>query len=284
MKRRRNHRQDTSISPRRVLLKQGLIGFLLLLVMTAVLYGVWHVTRLPYFTIDSIEVFGGSTIPHDSIMASVEETLEGNYWHLIPKRFTWFYPKVDAENVVKKNDRIKNVLVERDGRVIRIVFEEFQPAALWCKDRETKDCLFIDKTGYAFAAAPYLEGTAFMRYSDVAVEPVLGESVFAGDYVEAINSFVATAYDQMALNIIHVEKAAPDELVYYVAGGGEIKVSARQPVNETLENLETILTSPDFEHLEPGNFKYIDLRFGNKIFVNEGKEETATSSEAGGGR
>ena len=45
---------------------------------------------------------------------------------------------------------------------------------------------------------------------------------------------------------------------------------------QTVANLETVLTAPAFTDLSPGNFSYIDLRFGNKVFVNE--EQIVTTS------
>ena len=44
-------------------------------------------------------------------------------------------------------------------------------------------------------------------------------------------------------------------------------------------NLSSVLESESFTHLEPGNFQYIDLRFGNKVFVNE-ELGVATSTES----
>ena len=53
---------------------------------------------------------------------------------------------------------------------------------------------------------------------------------------------------------------------------------------ETVANLRSILASDEFNDLQPGSFQYIDLRFGNKVFVNKedpsliAASTTATSS------
>ena len=93
------------------------------------------------------------------------------------------------------------------------------------------------------------------------------------------------AYDELNLNIIQVEKTAEDEVTYHIAGGGELKVTMRMSNDETIDNLETILLSDEFSHISPGNFQYIALRYGNKIFVHEeepvvegGSTSTATSA------
>jgi len=61
-----------------------------------------------------------------------------------------------------------------------------------------------------------------------------------------------------------------------VVGGGEFKVTLTQEPEQTVENLLVVLTSEEFQGIEPGSFQYIDLRFGNKVFVNE---ELATPNE-----
>ena len=61
---------------------------------------------------------------------------------------------------------------------------------------------------------------------------------------------------------------ARDAFVYLV-GDSELKVTLRLSPNETLDNLQTVLAAEEYQHLQPGNFTYIDLRFGNKVFVNE---------------
>ena len=41
-----------------------------------------------------------------------------------------------------------------------------------------------------------------------------------------------------------------------------------------------LLLPQNFRHLQPDNFQYIDLRFGNKVFVNEELErDVGTSTE-----
>jgi hypothetical protein len=66
-----------------------------------------------------------------------------------------------------------------------------------------------------------------------------------------------------------VEVDAVRDAFFTIAGGGEIKATLNESPARTIENLNTILRSEEFSDLEPGNFQYIDLRFGTKVFVNE---------------
>ena len=65
----------------------------------------------------------------------------------------------------------------------------------------------------------------------------------------------------------------------------KLLVSPSQSAQETFDNLRSILESEEFAHVTSGDFNYIDLRFGNRVFVNEEESvveeaETATSTEA----
>ena len=65
---------------------------------------------------------------------------------------------------------------------------------------------------------------------------------------------------------------------FTVIGGGEFKVSLKQSTKETLDNFKTVTGSEQFAHLKPGNFEYIDLRFGSKVFVNENTVQVGGAS------
>jgi hypothetical protein len=51
-------------------------------------------------------------------------------------------------------------------------------------------------------------------------------------------------------------------------GGSELKVSLTLTPQQTVDNLQTVLSSEQYSDLVPGTFAYIDLRFGNKVFVS----------------
>ncbi|MCA9366119.1 hypothetical protein KC722_00920 [Candidatus Kaiserbacteria bacterium] len=283
-KKKRGRRQ--SDSPRRVLIKQIVFGVLLITLLAGLLYGVWYVTRLPALTINTVEVVGGETISPESIQQLVNDGLRGDYFRLIPHRFVWFYPHDDIVASIEAKSRIKHAHLERNKQTLIAAFEEYRPNALWCERLTSTECLFLDRDGYAFASAPKLQGSAFLRFSITDRAPVVGETIFDKEFIENTTAFIDTVYTELGFNIIQVEYTPPDELTYHVAGGGLIKVSMRMSAEETFDNLVTILTSDDFAHLKPGNFKYIDLRYGNKVFINEEMDEpenneAATSSEDG---
>ncbi len=259
-----------------VLFKQILFGLFLTALFIGIGYGIWYGSRLDTLTIKKIEVDGGETVSNEAVKKLAERELEGEYFRLVPKRFAWTYPKEKIEHAISDIPRVREVnLAVKDGEKLEISFTEYHPYALWCATNAAGDCVFIEETGYAFADAPALSGGAFLRYADRQRSPEVGVAGFSDDFIK--DSITVIQYlEQKQFEVSLVLRVNEDESEYIFAEGGSIKISSRLSVEDTLENLETILTSKEFAHLRPGNFQYIDLRYGNKVFVNE---ESLTTNE-----
>lgn len=291
-KRKRKRERETP-NARIVLIRQIVFGFLLVAVIALMGTGVWYGSRLKALTIENIEVIGGETIDHGQIETIAREELEGAYYRIVPKAFGWTYPANAIKDRIQAIERVKNVHVERSTRrTLAIVFEEYRPFALWCQPTNegglvlSSECLFLDREGFAFGHAPKLQGGAFLRFSEEGRTPEIGIQAFSGEFVRTTEVFIQRVYDEIGLNIIQVEKSGEEDVTYHIAGGGELKTTLRMTSDETTENLKLVLSSAEFEHIAPGNFQYIDLRYGNKIFVNEelttgdAATTTATSSDS----
>jgi hypothetical protein len=262
------------------LIKQISWGVLSFCVVALLLTGVWYITRLPVFTIATVTATGGVTIDTTEIERKVETVLEGSYLKFIPRRFAFLYPYEAIVSEVQKVPRIKDVVVQRvDRQAIMITFGEYVPEALWCASTESDECVFLDSMGYAFGEAPDLRGGSLVRYYSLQDDLAIGESPFYGETYRVTKSFTdALAETGWYVKSVEVDSAA--DAFYTLVGGGELKVSLKDEVSRTLSFLATVRESEEFAHLEPGNFEYIDLRFGTKVFVNEvsAELESATST------
>jgi hypothetical protein len=257
---------------------QGLIGLSIAITIALLCTAVYYFTRIDSFQITQIDVVGGETIPHDTIKKSVDESLTGSYFKLVPKRFRPLYPHDVIVAHIKENNRIKNVHVEVKDNTILIAFDEYTPFALWCAHKEDISCLFIDAQGFAFAQAPELQGNAFVRFVEDGKEPVLKTNAFDATFIRNIDDFITMLEEGLSLYVTHVVKQGVFDIEFTLGGGGVLKVSQMEPLTVTFTNLQTILNSEEFIHLEPGTFQYIDLRFGDKVFVNEAPLQTGTTT------
>ena len=256
-----------------VLIKQIGKGFLVLCVVALVLTALWHGTRIQALTLVSVSIEGGETIKHNEIETKVKKGLEGEYLGFIPRRFAWFYPQTGIIKDLKTISRIHNIsLVRGSGTELRVTFVEYSPHALWCVLIEQSDCLFLDQAGYSFGQAPQLTGGSFLRFIKTGEKPALGVSFVDPDSMTNITVLVKLLAEPNWF-VSHVELDQVNDIFLKLVDGGELKVLMTDSPASVVDNLLVLLASEEFSHLKPGNFQYIDLRFGNKVFVNEEEEE-----------
>lgn len=257
----------------KVMVKHVLIGVTVLGTVVLVLTGIWHGTRVSSLTISSVTAAGGETIDSDEVAARAQAVLEGTYGKLIPRRFSWFYPQAAMLEEVGKVERIRDVIIERTSQTeLHIRYGEHMPFALWCDEPvapiTTDTCLFVNERGYAFAHAPQLEGGSFVRYRSAGTVPEIGKEVMGFDsFWNTVSFGELLALDN--LFVTSVETDAAGDVYYGLTTGGELRATLTDPATKVADNLRTILHSKEFSHLRGEPFHYIDLRFGNKVYVSE---------------
>jgi hypothetical protein len=242
------------------------------------LISVWYGTRAEAVTLSTVSVQGGETISHEEVEQIVREKLDGAYLKFIPRSFAFTYPHTDIEAGVREIKRIKNLNIVRSGGTeLMIEFDEYTPHSLWCKESASEGCYFLDENGYSFSSAPTLTGGSFMRFISIGRAPE--EHVQAFSQEEYIRSLqLVGLLRDVGWNVSKTEIDAAGDAFLTIVDGGEFKVSLRQEAKVTVDNLLTVLNSEKFAHIKPGNFEYVDLRFGSKVFVNEVTLETTGSS------
>lgn len=253
----------------KLIIRQILIGVMIFSFIGSLVYSIWYITRLEVFTINSIQTEGGETISHDEVKNRAQTQLKGAYLGLIPYVFTYTYPKQAIYDEVSKVNRIKDVKVWRDNRkTIKITFDEYVPEALWCNSENEEVCVFLDENGYGFTTAPSLSGGALTRYNFIGRNAESGAQFLTVEKYKQLDKLKTLLKDAgWYVSQVYVDSA--DDIYIQIVGGGELKATLAQTPTEIVNNLVTVLSSEEFSHIVPGNFKYIDLRFGNKVFVNE---------------
>ncbi len=253
-----------------LIIKQSLFGLAIFSVVALLITGIWYGTRLPFLTIATITASGGETINPAVVEEKVNEALSGTYLGLIPKRFSWWFPETAVYSAVGQVARIKDVSVTKvSGQELQITYDEYKPAALWCGENEAAHtCLFLDDAGYAFGAAPTLTGESVIRYQSLGKEPLVGVRPFTEADFAATRHFT-DLLTEAGWFVTHIEIDSVRDVFYTLSPSGEIKANLNQSPEFLLAQLTTLRQSPEFTHLTPGVFQYIDVRFSPKLFVNE---------------
>lgn len=278
MRTRHRHRLDPNTV---VLLKHVAVGIVVFSLFACLMAAIWYGTRLPELTLTEIDAQGGETIQASQIIAEVESVLAGTYLGLVPRRFAWTYPQAEIRSAVAAVERVYNVQVHREGgTTLHVTYDEYVPFALWCRSVQELACVFLTREGFAFASAPQLVGGPLLRMVTTGREPAVGEMVLE----QAVYTVVHTLVNRLAaegwfVSAVEIDQVGDAYLRLPVGGVvSELKVSTAVEPDQTVDDLLTVLASETFSHLRPGNFNYIDLRFGNKVYVRESFEPQSTTA------
>ena len=268
--RSRQKRKRRSLDPAHtLLLKQALVGVGLFILVAVIVTAVWYVTRLSAVTVQTVTITGSDTVADVRILEVVEELLDGYYFRLIPKRFSLLYPEQAISAAIMTIPRVKIAEVERISYTeLTINIAEHEPFALWC-GHDTEACLFLDKTGYAFAKAPELSGGAYIRFTSARQEPVVGAAVLESgrlsqlvDLIEQIPNIAP-----WLITTVHIEST--ERAILTTQHGAALRITLAQPTLHTIHYLQALINTEEYLHLQTKPFQYIDLRFGNRLFVNQ---------------
>ncbi len=260
------------------LVRQIVLGVGIFAAVATLIALLWYGTRIDSFTITTISVSGGVTIDKAVVKQVAEKELEGAYLRLIPKRFAFFYPEEKVFAAVNQVERIKNVQVARvSGTEVEVTYDEYIPDTLWCSLKEEDKCVFFDENGYAFDDSPDLRGESVVRYYTLERDIELKVQPFLPADYEATKEFTKSLSD-IGWFVTKIEINTARDAFYTLSHGGELRTSLTEAAELPFDNLVTILQSEEFAHIEPGNFQYIDLRFGSRVFVNEESPELDTAS------
>lgn len=245
-------------------------GVVMVALCIAFVFGVYHGTRMPSFTISTITISGGETISHESIHAHLTSMLTGSYFGIIPKRFAYTYPQKTLEASFQKFPQVRSVEIERYGtQEIRVVFTEHIPHALWCLPHEGSPCYFLSESGFAFDEAPLLYGGALVRHVTLEQTSLARGQVVESSLLSEINWFIERVDATFNIRVASIVHRNDKDIEMRIHGGGFLLLTPHRDMHEAFSHLSAVLASPEYEHIVPGNFQYIDLRFGQKVFINE---------------
>lgn len=284
MARRRQHAHNKG----RRTWKRVAIGIGVGVMLGGVVVGVWFGTRHANVTIAEVTVSGGETVSHEAVRRIVWDTLDGSYFFLVPYRFAYTFPEDAIQQEVGALSRVSGVAVERVSRTeVRVEIQEYAPQALWCAHVRSTQCLLIDARGYAFDVAPPIVGKTMLRFVHEERPPVVGTHIFNSGDIAGTQEFANVLKQRHGMRVTYIERTKAGDLKYFIADGGYILVAGDIAIENTFDSLDAVLSSPDFVHVAPGNFEYIDVRFDGAVYIKDVEEEapeteveTATTSES----
>jgi cell division septal protein FtsQ len=247
----------------------SVVGLIILVVGSAV------ISNLSTFRIANFKISGLEGIDARAVKLNTKIPLIGyNFWFW-PKDCYFYLSTADVENnLASLIPRILKVDVSRSGfKTLQIDIVERKPSGLWCANKDTDKCYFLDNEGLIFDRAPALSGQLFVKYLgllDSTIEP-LGQRYLSQESFSTLTDFMSWVLAS-GVSVNNVTIDADGFYRLHLPGGGEIFVSEKQDVDRTFRNLQTLLREKGLLSKTVSfdtNLDYIDLRFGEKVYIKK---------------
>lgn len=247
--------------------------------------GISIASRIKALNINNVIVSGNKVVDSASIEKVVKNNLNGHYLGILPKTNFIIYPKnkikIDLQNDFK---RIKDITLNNENiKNLEININEYEGKYLYCgnvipelNSKDTQKCYFMDNNGYIFDEAPYFSGEIYFKFYGLVNSITENPS---GNYYN--NEIFAkliefkTLIEKMDLKPTYIWLNNQDEIYVSLSKNGKMEINPiiilkkDSNLEKMAENLKAaVITEPLKTKLEKNydDLKYIDLKFGNKVY------------------
>ncbi len=258
-------------------------GILFSLLLAGFVYAAHH----PHFQITEVTVSGNEVTESDRIVTLADQSLEGTYAYLVPRRNAFFYPKKKIiKSITEAFPRLDGIAVYRTSLyALAVVVSEQKGNALWCGGDAaavTNDsCYFTDGSGKIIDAAPYYSGNVYPRFFGGTIHPdtvPLGKTFTTEDQFAKL---IALRERVMALGFpvksIILGEGDEDSLVLDLGGASvaPVRFLKSDEYQSIADNLAAALGKKELSDelaKNKKNLEYFDLRFTNKVYYKFSNE------------
>lgn len=240
-----------------------------------------HIKKI---NIKNIEIVGNRVVESKEIVSLTQKEIAGNYLWIFPKSNFLIYPKNKIKDTLVMNlKRLDDVSVSiKNSETLIIKVTEHSGEYLWCgadplmgMDIDNR-CYFMDFNGYVFDEAPYFSGEIYFRLygNDFNIKPKnnnpTGSYFLQKNFSDLIN--FKKNLEMMGIqsySFVLDENSDGNIFISKNPTGAKIIFKINSDYPKMLENLESaISTEPLASAIKNklDTLKYIDLRFGNKVY------------------
>lgn len=234
-----------------------------LLVLLAIVVGLSH---LPFLQVHAVEVSGTKTLATSTVAGYIEGQISGSYLFVIPKRNIFLYPKhAIADGLLKRFPELRAADVHAGNfHTIAADVVEREPKALWCQGAQ---CYLMDQDGAAYAYAPAGAQSGFVQYLGHTEGASLPHQYLTPETFESLFALVDAVSQKVPDSPVEtVEVDAQKDAEATLSNGFVLKFALGDAGGDVFERFALALTSGPFAEHGLGDFQYLDLRFGDKLY------------------
>jgi len=232
---------------------------------------------LPIIRVQSVDVSGAQSLSTSTIESFADAALKGRDLLVFPRDNIFFYPKKQIQSGLLSNfPELSSASVRAENfQTIEVAVAEREPAALWCGQTAdaASDCRLMDASGFAYASDALLNEPSLVRYE--------GEATTTKGYVSSLIplqfltpaefkplSALVSALDQnqQAASIDEVEVDGSGDVHAHFSNGFTLLFALSDAGGDVFQRFMLALASEPFLNKTVGDFDYLDLRFGDKLY------------------
>jgi len=280
---------------RRLLLRAVWLVAILCLVYGLLVFALWQKqVRIQHIVVES-----NNATMQEAVRRVVEEVSLGARWYGAPKDSTFLLRKKDIQNaLLSAFPQAENVSVHRMSLdAVRVSIEEREQVAQWCGDVVPPDitfggagaaygtCFSVDADGFIFAqvekdaenSARNVEGEV-RYYGALEYDEPVGQQ-FAPVEEFAQLTLLTQALDAAGYRVPALLIVDEREVEFALLDGTWVRVLRSDEPEYVIDRLVTTLTADALDTQQ--KLQYVDMRFGNKVYVKYAEQQTQTDIDVG---
>ncbi len=221
--------------------------------------GIYFIFFHPYFQVELIKIENSFNIDEQELTEYFANIVRQDIFFLssrsiIPLSLSKIRNKVLSQTSVVKDIEIKKIFPSH----LSINLIERTPIAIFCKSNTKDRCYHIDNEGVAFQKTTNKENLTIIKETNF----LLGERVINREKIEKI-LYIKNEIEKDSLLIDHFNLSKENSIEVFLKEKWSILFSETNYLEE-LKNLQLVLEKFSLE--EKNKIKYIDLRFGDRIY------------------
>lgn len=251
--------------------RQKLLKALAVFAMAAAAVGLLlGISWLPHLRVTKIEVEGAEGSAAKTIETAAMKYISGTYVFLFPKNNILLYPKKSlTQSLHEQFPRLAEVQVRANNfRTIGIVVRVRVPESLWCGmlPEAKVPCLFMDEDGVAYEAAAQFSGTVYTEYFGTTTGSAVPKQYLTPEQFRSLTALVQAFKDKEGESIARVVVDEQEDVRATFDNGFTLLFTTKEDSGDVYERFLLAKTADPFSSHALGDFEYLDLRFGDRLY------------------
>lgn len=257
-------------------------------VLGLVVSGISYLSFLEAIQVRTVSVRGATESSVSALTAMATELMAKPNLRIFSRNTIFSYPKQEIrDKAVSYSPRIKDVEIKAEGlHEIVLAVTERTPVALWCGPYST--CLYMDADGFSYEQVGDVSDDAatgtLVRFINTHVDlPVGTTTVEASELHNMLGLVDELGARGHAVQKIYITEDGDAE--FALKENTRLIMTPGDDIKGIMERFVALFGDADVKaRYDAGTLAYIDMRFGNKVYVKSGAKgsaaKTASSSQA----